>query len=136
MMNLKTKNEMDNKDVHELHQERLDEIIDAAHLVKVAQLFLDLMDRIIKAEKVTTNDVTEIADMLNRFPKELKVIAIDGHRARRESLDFMLEPKNGTIKNMEVAFYCINKTVEMKVKDLIEYYINNECAEVTKECNM
>lgn len=34
----------------------------------------------------------------------------------------------------EVEFYCINKKVKMTIQELINYYIDTECAEVADEC--
>ena len=34
----------------------------------------------------------------------------------------------------EVEFYCINKKVKMTIQELINYYIDTECAETAIEC--
>lgn len=42
--------------------------------------------------------------------------------------------KKQGILNEEVTFGCINKYVTMTVQQLIDYYIDTECAECADEC--
>lgn len=40
-----------------------------------------------------------------------------------------------TCKDKQVTFTCIDKKVTMSVQELIDYYIDNECANTAEECN-
>lgn len=40
-----------------------------------------------------------------------------------------------TCKDEQVTFTCIDKKVTMSVQELIDYYIDNECANTAEECN-
>lgn len=40
-----------------------------------------------------------------------------------------------TCKDEQVTFTCIGKQVTMSVQELINYYLDNECANTAEECN-
>ena len=89
---------------------------------KVAQELYEHLYELKRRNNVPTNlyDKQEIIDLWKAG------IEYGRNHQNREQPEVDLEK--------EVEFYCINKKVKMTIQELINYYIDTECAETAIEC--
>lgn len=89
-----------------------------------------LIAKIVELRKELPNTIEHLNDEESGFARgqqyELTAIEAEILCLQQEQPEVELEK--------EVEFYCINKKVKMTIQELINYYIDTECAETAIEC--